>query len=235
MSATEPELLATDDGSFTVFDPSLNESYHSRFGARSESTQVFLRNSLVSQRLIQGKPTAILEIGFGTGYNFTCTAQLAVDADCALNYTAVEMRPLPPGLILQVLQKNKTDEALCQFAASALEHIRDRASESHSTFMEKVQLSLLKADARQYPYPPDSYDAIYLDAFSTKNNPALWESAFLINLKQSLHRDGRLATYCVNRRFRDALTDAGWRWQKLPGPKGKREVLVATPTAPDRP
>ena len=53
-------------------------------------------------------------------------------------------------------------------------------------------------------------------------------SQFFEKLRSAAKPHARLATYCVNGRFRAALTDAGFEWQKLPGPKGKREVLVAT-------
>ena len=68
------QLLKTDDGSYTLIDQGLNESYHSKFGALTESDRVYLHNSGVYRRLVDRTPTAILEIGFGTGFNFVHTA-----------------------------------------------------------------------------------------------------------------------------------------------------------------
>ena len=221
------KLLATEDGSYTLYDPALDESYHSKFGARTESDQVFLRNAGVHRRLALKKSTSVLEIGFGTGYNFVHTAGKALEFNCCLDYTAIELHPLPAEIVLQLLSKNNTDEALSAFTAGALDQIASNTSNEQITFSQLIELCLVKADATQWHPEPERYDAIYLDAFSKKNNPALWEPSFLVDLKQSLNNEGTLATYCVNRSFREALSKTGWQWQKLPGPKGKREVLIA--------
>jgi len=219
------KLLTTEDGSYTLYDSELDESYHSTFGARTESDQVYLRNAGVYHRLSLKKPTSVLEVGFGTGYNFVHTALKAIDADCLLDYTAIEMHPLPSELVLELLNQNITNETLAAFTADALDQIASHNSQT--TFGKLIKLCLVNTDATQWRPKPKCYDAIYLDAFSKKNNPQLWQSSFLATLKHSLRDDGTLATYCVNRGFREALSESGWHWQKLPGPKGKREVLIA--------
>jgi len=78
-------------------------------------------------------------------------------------------------------------------------------------------------------WPAASFDAIYLDAFSKKNNPALWCTDFLDNLYTAARPHALLATYCVNGEFRASLAAAGFDFKKLPGPRGKREVLIASP------
>ena len=221
------KLLTTEDGSYTLYDSELDESYHSTFGARTESDQVYLRNAGVYYRLSLKKPTSVLEIGFGTGYNFVHTALKAIDTGCLLDYTAIEMYPLPSELALKLLNQNAANKALAAFTADALTEIISHATDTQTTFGEFIKLSLVYADATQWHPGPKRFDAIYLDAFSKKNNPLLWQSSFLATLKHSLSDDGTLATYCVNRSFREALSESGWHWQKLPGPKGKREVLIA--------
>ena len=39
------QLFKTDDGSYTLINPDHLETYHSKFGALTESDQVYLRNS----------------------------------------------------------------------------------------------------------------------------------------------------------------------------------------------
>jgi len=69
------QLLKTDDGSYTLLDPQQQETYHSRFGALTESDQVYLRNSGVLKRLQSQQPTSVLEIGFGTGTPLNMTVR----------------------------------------------------------------------------------------------------------------------------------------------------------------
>ena len=224
------QLFKTDDGSYTLINPDHLETYHSKFGALTESDQVYLRNSGVYQRLAHLQPTAILEIGFGTGFNFVHTAQHAVASGCQLSYTAIEIAPMNKDLALHVLSHNAADKPeLCKFTANTIDRISTDETEVMASFNDRTDLHLIRADATSHKLPAGTFDAIYLDAFSTKNNPELWSASFLEKLRVAAKPAATLATYCVNSRFRKALTEAGFEWQKLPGPKGKREVLTATP------
>ena len=63
-----PQIVKTDDGSFTLYNSTLKEHYHSTFGAIQESEHVFIRSGLESIAK-PGKLLSVLEIGFGTGLN----------------------------------------------------------------------------------------------------------------------------------------------------------------------
>ncbi len=230
------QLLKTDDGSYTLIYPDHQETYHSKFGALTETDQVFLRNSGVHQRLAQRQPTAILEIGFGTGFNFLRTANHAISCNCPLNYTAYEIAPVSKSIALKVLNHNAPDNPdLCKFTANTIGCIASGETEVVTSFNDQTRLHLIRADAATHSLPPISCDAIYLDAFSEKNNPSLWNSGFLEKLHAVAGPATTLATYCVNGKFRKALIEAGFEWQKLPGPAGKREVLIAKPAAATAP
>ena len=226
------QLLKTDDGSYTLIYPDHQETYHSKFGALTESDQVYLRNSGVYQRLENHQPTAILEIGFGTGFNFVHTVSHANACNCPLSYTAYEIEPLNKNIALQVLSHNAPENPeLCKFTANVIGRIATDEPEVTASFNEQTTLRLIRADATSHNLLASSFDAIYLDAFSSKNDPSLWNTGFLKKLYAAAKPESILATYCVNGQFRKALTEAGFKWQKLPGPKGKREVLVASPLA----
>lgn len=96
----------TDDGSRTLWDERLNETYHSGSGAVMESWEVYLKNSGVYERLKQGKATAVLEYGFGTGTNFLLTAAAAILNRVPLYYRALELSVLPSTIFAE-LQLNK--------------------------------------------------------------------------------------------------------------------------------
>ena len=113
--------------------------------------------------------------------------------------------------------------------SDAIHQLAAPQTEISLAYDTKTKLQLHRADATTLEWPEKAFDAIYLDAFSKKNNPALWRTEFLQKLHFAARRDAVLATYCVNGEFRASLTKAGFDFQKLPGPKGKREVLVATP------
>lgn len=96
------EWLITDDGSRTLWDSTLKETYHSGCGAVAESLIVYLKNSGVLQRLLEGQSTHIFEMGFGTGTAFLLTAALAEKLAIHVDYWAIDLRPLPARLVSQL-------------------------------------------------------------------------------------------------------------------------------------
>ncbi|OED39779.1 hypothetical protein AB833_14300 [Chromatiales bacterium (ex Bugula neritina AB1)] len=240
------EYLRTDDGSLTLRDTIKNETFHSKFGALAESRSVFLENSGVLGRLRRNQPTRIFEIGFGTGMNFMLTALAAREHCCSINYVAVENQLLPDEFISTILKDTfpcgdksieATETAISQLrqkpSAASDRETGDHRSDSEGctpvcyNINEYTRLTLLIQDAQQTRLPEQSIDAIYLDAFSSKNNPQLWTQEHLKQLHSLLSDGGVLATYSVNRQFREALTASGFQWHKHRGPRGKREVLTA--------
>lgn len=105
------QIMLTDDGSRTLFDSRLGETYHSGCGALAECLVVYLRNSGVESRLQQasseqsassGDPVRILELGFGTGMAFLLTAAAACAYACPLEYTSIENRLLPREILAEL-------------------------------------------------------------------------------------------------------------------------------------
>ncbi len=219
-------LQTTADGSMTLSRDDKQQTYHSRFGAVTESNEVFLRNSNVQQRLELQLPTSVLEIGFGTGLNFLLTARCARNNNCPLTYFGCEIL-LPPVEIMQQLLAHNTQQ--CEMEIDRLvTAVTAPESENPTLINDKTTLQLLVGDALKIPLPEAAFHSIYLDAFSQSEDPYFWQPPFLKKLNQALVCDGTLATYSVNRQFRNALEEAGFSWKKLPGPAGKREVIVAT-------
>ena len=64
------ELIITNDGSHSIFDSRINESYHSKHGAIVEAEHVFIRNGF---SVLEKDKIKILEVGFGTGLNALLT------------------------------------------------------------------------------------------------------------------------------------------------------------------
>jgi tRNA U34 5-methylaminomethyl-2-thiouridine-forming methyltransferase MnmC len=89
------EIIVTADGSHTLRNRKLDETYHSIHGAIQESRHVFIRNGLqFYHETRQSKEMSILEIGFGTGLNALLTQQYAEEHDLNVHYTTLEPFPL---------------------------------------------------------------------------------------------------------------------------------------------
>ena len=113
-------LIKTKDGSFTLYNEVLDETYHSVNGALTESLHVFIKNGLMYQPFEKNE-IHILEVGFGTGLN----ALLSIDhqaPDTNINYYSIEAFPLSEVLLNSYYQgfseKPKSLEALIKLIHS---------------------------------------------------------------------------------------------------------------------
>ena len=77
----------TSDGSTTILNPDLEETYHSVHGATIEAEHVYITNGLEYFLNSASTPEArIFEVGFGTGLNACLSYQYAVSKQVAIRY-----------------------------------------------------------------------------------------------------------------------------------------------------
>lgn len=224
-------LTETGDASNTLFSERYQQTYHSRFGALTESLHVFLHGAQVETRLSKHQPTRVLEIGLGLGLNCLLSADCASQYRTPLHYTGIEHEPISSAQLRALhYEQLLSQPELVNHLAHLLDNPSTPAKLGHNTTVElhvkdATSESLLKSLATE-----PAYDAIYLDAFSPEHNAECWTLDFLTHLRSFLAPDGLLATYCVKGTVRRNLQSAGFRVEKYPGPTGKREVLRASGT-----
>ena len=85
------KIIRTNDGSHSILNTKINESYHSKHGAIIESKHVFIKNGFETANK---NKLNILEIGFGTGLNALLTLQKSIQKSIKINYHAIELYPL---------------------------------------------------------------------------------------------------------------------------------------------
>ncbi len=93
----------------------------------------------------------------------------------------------------------------------------------HSRFI----LTKLKNKLELYKPPINFFNLIYFDAFSPDIQPELWSLPNFDKIFESLRLNGVLVTYCAKGQVRRDLEAAGFKTERIPGPKGKREMLRA--------
>src|SRR6056297_1202354 len=94
-SDEELELRSTADGSLTLYDPAVDQTFHSVRGAIAEARYVYLGASGAAGRLAVGEALRVFEVGLGSGMNLLLTLDAAMSGGARLHYRALERRPPP--------------------------------------------------------------------------------------------------------------------------------------------
>lgn len=222
------KLVVTQDGSHSLQNLSLNESYHSLHGALTESQHVFIENGL--KFFCDGsakRPVQILEIGFGTGLNALLAYQFAEEQNTEIEYTGIEAFPLPMEIVNAL---NYTKNPPLDSYQGVFSRIHDcrwgevvRISDRFSIMklvglIQKLSLST-------------STDVVFYDAFAPSKQAEMWELDVLKKVVGSMNTGGVFVTYCAKGQLKRDLSSLGLEVQSLEGPPGKKEMVRAIKTS----
>jgi tRNA U34 5-methylaminomethyl-2-thiouridine-forming methyltransferase MnmC len=214
-------LLPTADGSLTISIPDQDLTYHSTHGAIQESMHVFIGAGLKPLLNAGLKQIDILEMGYGTGLNALLT--YIAGANHTIRFETIEAHPLEIQLVKQINyceQLNRPD-------------LQETFLEMHKSPWEKEIVlqpgfTFIKQPINLVDYTPGhQFDLIYFDAFSPVKQPELWTLKIFSKLYTCLKANGILVTYCSKTVVRKAMSAAGLVVEKIPGPRGKREIVRA--------
>ncbi|RLD65158.1 MAG: SAM-dependent methyltransferase [Bacteroidetes bacterium] len=214
------KIIITEDGSHTVLDSRIAETYHSENGAINESQHVFIQNGL-SQ--IEKDEINILEIGFGTGLNALLTCQFAIEHKKKINYLAIEKFPLKQEIIQQLNYPEKLNidkEVFLNLHSSEWNKLQNL---NLSFGLNKQHFDLLDYDFSKQK----NIDLVYFDAFSPSKQPELWTANIFEQLYRTMSNGGLLTTYSSAGIVKRALRAVGFNVKRKPGPKGKFHMLNA--------
>ena len=214
-------MIRTEDGSHSLFDVSLNESYHSRRGAIGESMYVFIEKGFLDYLGFNATDRiSIFEVGFGTGLNALLTANDSQGLGLEVVYHTIEVRPLPEEIYtLLNYGSNPYEEGLLN-SFHRVSWERDHRILDRFVF-RKMGVSLID-------FVTDfSYDIIYFDAFAPSKQPALWTKEVLTKCFNVLNAGGILVTYCAQGEFKRHLKAIGFEVERLCGALGKKEMVRA--------
>lgn len=217
------KIVATDDGSVTLYRPDIDETFHSRKGALTESRHVFIECGLLHRHAAEPSgeiPLRLLEVGFGTGLNAMLALEAAREGGFAVDYHGVELYPLSEEQLRATGYDSEAGIGADIWEAVVSAPWDTRTAVAGSTFTK------VTGDVGLWLNDMLSFDVIFMDAFSPEKEPGLWTPEFLGRLAAALAPGGCLTTYCAKGCVRRALAAAGLSVERLPGPpRGKREIL----------
>jgi tRNA U34 5-methylaminomethyl-2-thiouridine-forming methyltransferase MnmC len=211
------ELFITEDGSHTLFVPTIDECYHSTHGAVQESQHIFINSGF---KQCNKSEIRVLEIGFGTGLNTFLTLMEARKTGKKVYYTSLEKYPVEVEQALQLnYVENRFSDLQKEFELLHTSPWNTKVQITAFFLLQKMQADFTIFDL------DEMYDVIYFDAFSPEKQPEMWSEALFEKIYSHCSPEAILTTYCSKGIVRRVMQTAGFLVDRLPGPPGKREIL----------
>lgn len=211
----------TLDGSYTFYNPELDENYHSLDGAKSESEYVYIQHGL--ERLEKQPSALIFEMGFGTGLNALLSYHWAIRNSIQLHYTGIEAFPIDQVSLDFLIQNDPyIKENQEEFK------ILHSSSDEYSSLNEKFAFRLFRTRMEDYDSRDleGKVDVVYYDAFAPSRQKDIWEDSNIQKAYKMLKENGILSTYCASGDFKRSLKRAGFELIKEKGFGKKREMFL---------
>jgi len=214
------EIFTTADGSHSLLNTELNETYHSTHGALQESIYVFIKKGLsFTAERNQLSEIHILEVGFGTGLNALLTLQKAISDSITVFYTTLEAYPLSE----EVWHSLNYADSLGM--KDDFEKLHQAEWSSWQEINPHFHLLKLKATLQEVDLSASTYDLVYYDAFAPSKQPEMWELSILEKVIQQIKANGTFVTYCAKGQLKRDLKTLGLQVETLEGPPGKKEMV----------
>ncbi|WP_020593562.1 bifunctional tRNA (5-methylaminomethyl-2-thiouridine)(34)-methyltransferase MnmD/FAD-dependent 5-carboxymethylaminomethyl-2-thiouridine(34) oxidoreductase MnmC [Kiloniella laminariae] len=213
----------------TPVSKKFNDVYFSLANGLEESRFVFL-GGIGGARIWEDKSHFVIaETGFGTGLNFLASWQAwrkTAGPNQRLQFISIEGYPLDR---TQLEQAHSHWQELAPFSKALLGLYPEIVPGFHHLQFEggRVSLLLLFGGAKEIlPQFHGKVDAWYLDGFSPKKNPELWNDELYRLVARTSKPGTRLATFTAAGHVRRGLAETGFVMEKVKGFAHKRERLI---------
>lgn len=225
MSEGPISIITTSDGSHSLYNSELKETYHSTHGALTESLYVFIKEGLELLVADGVKEISILEVGFGTGLNALLVWDFALKhPELKIHFETLEPFPLTKSLYQQLnyLEAFSTEVSAEQFQQmhSCDWESKHQLTSSFTFTKHQKELQHFQSDRQ--------FNLVFYDAFAPSKQSEMWDMSTLTRTNNVMAPGGVLVTYCAQGQFKRNLAELGMEVETLKGPPGKKEMVRAT-------
>ncbi len=217
--STDISFILCSDGSHTLFNPVLNETYHSKHGAIQESIYVYIEKGLLLFKDLE--KVTVLEIGFGTGLNALLTWNKAEELKLKVDYHTLEPFPLNKEITDQLNYPSLIEE---EKSAQRFKQLHDVKWEEVAKLSEYFTFCKYKSTLEEKVLPLNTFNVCYFDAFAPNRQAEVWAEENFKKIVESMCEGGILTTYCAQSAFRRTLKAVGFEVESLQGPLFKKEM-----------
>ena len=219
------QLIQTNDGSSSLLNVALNETYHSTHGAIQESTHVFIKNGL--QFFVEKNRAAsvsVFEVGLGTGLNALLAILFSEGNDIHVDYTSIEVFPIDWGTASQL---NYPKQLNGEETQNYFQQFHQTEWNKKIKITEGFSLLKVKSSIQDFDFSSNKFDIIFFDAFAPNKQPEMWTLPVLEKIVRAIKSSGLFVTYCAKGQVKRDLKSLGMVVESLAGPPGKREMVRA--------
>ncbi len=217
--STDITLVFSKDGSHTLLNTSLNETYHSRNGALQEALHVYIKNGLLVFKELE--KIVVLEVGFGTGLNALLTWNKSEELKLKVEYHTLEPFPINSEFVPQLNYPSLLEEVESN---ERFKRLHDAAWEEEVVLSDFFNIYKYKSTLEEKIFSPNTFNVCYFDAFAPNHQEDVWREENFKKVFDSLVEGGILTTYCAQSVFKRALRTVGFNVEALEGPKWKKEM-----------
>ena len=241
---SDVNLFYTNDGSVGLYNPEIDDIFHSVYGAREEAETKFIRPLNFSKNFSLKDKIRVLDICYGIGYNTKALLKRLIQAKykgkisidiLENNKELVLLSPFINDRSFNKKYKQVTYTRKPKIKQKAFLHniyyhcisLRHKRPVKHLKF-NKIKIKPYFDDARlTVKALKVQYDIIFLDAFTPTKLPTLWSLQFFKELYRLIKEDGMLVTYSNSAAVRHAMIDAGFCVGKVLDNTGRNSGTVA--------
>lgn len=232
--SVEVRVVETDDGSRTLYLPGLDETYHSTYGAVTESRHVYIEKGLDFWRAAhpEARELTVFEMGLGTGTNAMLAMDWCVVNDCKMRYYSVEKFPLGQDLMREYWGFT----GLVKGDDLGIQNVSRRSDALHSSPWEQwIEIPLKCGGFDVFKHESDIQDAVlpaaidvvFWDAFGPQKQEGVWGVELFQPIFHAMQEGGIFVTYSSAGDVKRALKQVGFAVERLDGPPFKRHMLRA--------
>lgn len=224
------------------YSPLYDDVYHAVAGAWAQAQHVFIGGNGLPGRWQGCHRFVILETGFGLGNNFLATwASWRQDPAACQHLVFISIEKHPLHLVDMKRVHGLTEPSQTPELGDVHRELASRLVEAwpaltpgmHTLHFDepgnrRITLMLGLGDiADVLPSLIARVNAFYLDGFNPAKNPQMWNAYLLSRLNRLAAPGCTAATWSAAKSVRDALTQAGFRVERVPGFAAKRHMVSA--------
>lgn len=210
--------------------PRFDDIYRGGEGALEQARHVFLAGCGLPGAWAGRDSWSVLETGFGLGLNFLATWRAWKDdprRPRVLHFVSIEAWPVAAEDLLRAVAAEPEVHDLARELAARWWGL---VPGWHRLQFEggRVVLTLCVGDVRRMlEEEAFAADAVFLDGFDPRRNPAMWELPTLKAVARCCRRGTAVATWTLAGQVRRDLRQCGFQAEKVAGLPPKRECLRA--------